>query len=111
MRNIFLLVVLCLAATAGLANAASSALPVYAWNGNEYLFAVQPRGSVTYLTGYRAIGAQWRQVGTTTLRPRQRASEGGGSLQKIWFNGRKIRMMNVDFSSDQFRRGRGGGRR
>jgi len=109
MRNTLLPALFCLALMAGPAIAATQ--PVYAWNGNQYVFDVQRQGSVTYLTGYRAVGSGWRRVGTTTLRAGQRAPEGGGFLQQVWFNGRKAGTTDADFNSDLFRRGRGGGRR
>lgn len=82
--------------------------PIHGWNGNEYLFAVDPRGSVTYLTGYRAVGSQWRRVGTTTLQPGQTRAD-GGFLQRAWFEGRKLGTANIDDLS--LNRQRGGGRR
>ena len=77
--------------------------PVFAWNGNEFLFEVKPRGSVTYLTGYRAIGDKWQQVGSTTIRKGQRAPK-SGFLQDIWFRGKRIGSLAADMSNPYWRR-------
>jgi len=77
--------------------------PVVGWNGNEYLFEVQPRGEVIHLTGYRAVGVQWQLVGTTALRPGQKEAE-QGFLQRIWFKGKRLGKVEADLSNPFWRR-------
>jgi hypothetical protein len=77
--------------------------PVVAWNGNEFLFEIKREGPVTYLSGYRSVGPQWQYVGTTRLKPGQRVAE-SGFLQRIWFQGRRIGVVEADLSSPFDRR-------
>lgn len=77
--------------------------PVFAWNGNQYLFEVSPKGGSTVLTGYRAVGPQWQMVGTTTIRPGQTAAERGW-LQQVWFQGERLGSVKADLSNPFWRR-------
>ncbi len=76
--------------------------PVFGWNGNEYLFEVQERSGVIQLTGYRAIGAKWQLVGTTTIRAGQTAPDRGW-LQRVWFKGERLGKVEADLSNPFWR--------
>jgi hypothetical protein len=76
--------------------------PVRGWNGNQFLFEVQPHGDVTHLVGYRAIGHKWQLVGTTRIHKGQRAPA-GGFLQQIWFHGRPLGHVRADMSNPWWR--------
>jgi hypothetical protein len=77
--------------------------PVFAWNGNEYLFEVKKDDSLTRLTGYRNVGGKWQRVGATTIHKGQRTAEKGW-LQKIWFKGQRIGSVEADLSNPYWRR-------
>jgi hypothetical protein len=76
--------------------------PVRGWNGNQFLFEVQPQGDVIHLVGYRAIGHQWEMVGTTRIHAGQRAPA-GGFLQEIWFHGRHLGHVEANMSDPWYR--------
>jgi hypothetical protein len=76
--------------------------PVFAWNGNQYLFEVKRVGGTTYLTGYRALGQKWRLVGTTQIREGQQAAD-QSFLQRIWFHGQKIGTVVADLNDPWWR--------
>ncbi|MGE0212375.1 MAG: hypothetical protein AB7S41_11820 [Parvibaculaceae bacterium] len=77
--------------------------PVFAWNGNEYLFEVNGGQALTRLTGYRNVGGKWQMVGTTTIQKGQRTAE-KGFLQRIWFKGKRIGSVEADLSNPYWRR-------
>lgn len=77
--------------------------PVFAWNGNEYLFEVKGDEGLTRLTGYRNVGGKWQMVGTTTIHKGQRTAESGW-LQQIWFRGKRIGSVEADLSNPFWRR-------
>ena len=76
--------------------------PVRGWNGNSFLFEVQPQGDVIHLVAYRAIGHKWQMVGATRIRQGQRAPA-GGFLQEIWFKGRPLGHVEADMSDPWYR--------
>jgi hypothetical protein len=76
--------------------------PVRGWNGNQFLFEVQPQNDIIYLVGYRAIGRQWEMVGSTTIHRGQRTPE-RGFLQEIWFHGRHLGYLEADMSDPWWR--------
>jgi hypothetical protein len=76
--------------------------PVRGWNGNQFLFEVQPQGDVIQLVGYRAIGHQWEMVGTTRIHVGQRAPA-GGFLQDIWFHGSPLGHVRANLSDPWYR--------
>jgi hypothetical protein len=76
--------------------------PVRGWNGNHYLFQVQPQGDGIQLIGYRAIGHQWERIGVTRIHAGQRAPA-GGFLQDIWFHGRHLGHVRADLSNPMYR--------
>ena len=77
--------------------------PVRGWNGNSFLFEVQPQGDVIHLVAYRAIGHKWQMVGATRIGKGQLAPAGGGFLQQIWFNGRPLAPVEADMSNPWWR--------
>jgi hypothetical protein len=76
--------------------------PVIGWGGNRFLFEVEPEGTITRLTAYRAAGAMWQLVGTTTIRKGQKAPE-RGFLQKIWFKGPRLGVLEADMDNPYWR--------
>jgi hypothetical protein len=102
-RSILLSAAIGLTLVSGAAAGNMGPHPVFGWNGNEYLFEVKPRGKVTHLTGYRAVGVQWQLVGTTTIRQGQKAPEAGW-LQRVWFQGKRLGSVKADLSNPYWRR-------
>jgi hypothetical protein len=76
--------------------------PVIGWGGNRFVFEVEPEGNITRLTAYRAAGSMWQLVGTTTIRTGQKAPE-RGFLQKIWFKGPRLGLLEADMDNPYWR--------
>lgn len=116
MRTHSLLAVLCLAIVlmaASIAQAGSMGPhPIRGWNGNQFLFEVQPQGDSTQLIAYRAIGQKWERVGSTRIH-RGQSAPAGGYLQQIWFHGQPLGHLRADMSDQWYRwypgEDRGGG--
>ncbi len=77
--------------------------PVIGWGGNRFLFEVQPEGNRIRLTAYRDSGDKWERYGTTTIRKGQKAPE-QGFLQKIWFKGQRLGMVEADMNNPFWRK-------
>ncbi len=77
--------------------------PVIGWGGNRFLFEVEPEGDRIRLTAYRDAGDKWERYGTTTINKGQKAPD-HGILQKIWFRGQRLGVLDADMNNPFWRK-------